>query len=173
MNFYETKQKMLDEFKKQEKPKVTFNESYFNELATALVNTADYQKTELIRKNGEMVEVVSEPVKDFRKPIIGSVAKAAGCDAADVEKLVETHQFPTIPMYDIVDSVLKEYMRCGKKFQFSNEDDFEGSIELSNQPATIKDVRKPGSDVVKKQKQEEYMKLKSKSTCPANRRKDL
>lgn len=169
-NFNETKKKLLEECGSSKK---NHNETLFNELATALLNDPDYEKKEIVTKQGEQVEVVSTPIKDLRKSIIGSVARAAGADSAEQEKIVAEHQFPKLPMYDFVDSALKEYMAAGKKFQFSREENFQGSIEYAEQKACIKDVKRPGSTESKKQRQGDYIKLKAKSTCPDNLREDL
>ena len=167
--FAETKKRIQEE----SGSKKTFNESYFNELSTALLNDPDYEKVEMVTKKGELVEEKSTPIKDLRKALIGSVAKAAGADQAEQEKLINEHQFSKLPMYDYVDSALHEYLSLGKKVVMSRKENFQGAIEFSVQKATIKDVKTPGSDVVKKQRQGEFIKLKAKSTCPDNLKQDL
>lgn len=165
--FKETRDRIFAESGGENAKKI-FNESYFNELSTALLNDPEYEKIEMVTKKGELSEMKTTPIADLRKTLIGSVAKAAGCDAAEREKLVAEHQFPTLPMYDYVDCALQEYMGLGKKFTFSRKEDFKGSIELCEQKACVKEVKAPGSDVSKKQRQGEYKKLKAKSTCPDN-----
>lgn len=165
--FNETKAKIMAEIE-QSTVKKTFNRTYFDVLGTALINDASYEKSELKAKNGELVSEVTTPMADLRKAIIGSVAKAAGSDTAEQEKLIEEHQFPTLPLYDFVEASIREYCSTGKKFVFARQNDFQGAIEMERIPATIKDVRKPGSDVKVKQRQGEHVKLKAKSTCPAN-----
>lgn len=156
-----------------ENTKKIFNESYFNELSTALLNDPDYEKVEMVTKKGELTEITTTPIVELRKALIGSVAKAAGSDAAEREKLIAEHQFPKLAMYDYVDSALQEYLGLGKKFVFSRKENFQGSIEASVQKACVKDVKAPGSDVSKKQRQGEFVKLKAKSTCPSNLKQDL
>lgn len=167
--FAETKKRIQEEAGS----KKTFNESYFNELSTALLNDPEYEKVEMVTKKGELVEEKTTPIKDLRKALIGSVAKAAGADQAEQEKLINEHQFGKLPMYDYVDSALHEYLGLGKKFPLSRKENFQGAIEFAEQKAAIKDVKRPGSDVVKKQRQGDYIKLKAKSTCPANLKQDL
>ena len=170
--FKETRDRIFEENGGVNGKKI-FNESYFNELSTALLNDPDYEKVEMVTKKGELVEMTTTPIAELRKTLIGSVAKAAGSDAAEREKLIAEHQFPKLPMYDYVDSVLQEYMGIGKKFTFSRKSNFQASIEPSIQKACVKDVKAPGSATSKKQRQGEYIKLKAKSTCPSNLKEDL
>lgn len=163
--FAETKKRIVEETSSSKK---TFNENYFNELATALLNDADYEKVEMVTKKGELTEVKSTPIKDLRKGLIGSVAKASGADQAEQDKLVAEHQFPKLPMYDYVDCALHEYLGLGKKFPLSRKENFQGSIEFTEQKACIKDVKKPGSTESRQQRQGDYVKLKAKSNCPDN-----
>ena len=169
-NFSETKKRIQEECVNSKK---TFNENYFNEIATAILNDPDYEKEEVVTKKGELETVKSTPIKDLRKAIIGSVAKAAGSDAAEQEKLINEHQFGKLPMYDYVDSTLQEYLSIGKKFQLGRKENFQGTIEFIKQAPTVKDVKRPGSEETKKQRQGEYIKLKAKSTCPDNLKEDL
>lgn len=167
--FAETK-KRLEEAGSSKK---TFNENYFNELATGLLNDPDYEKVEMVTKNGELTEAKSTPIADLRKGLIGSVAKAAGADQAEQEKLIAEHQFPKLPVYDYVDSALHEYLGLGKKFPLSRKENFQGSIEFASIAACVKDVKKPGATESKKQRQGDFIKLKAKSTCPSNLKQDL
>lgn len=168
--FAETKKKIIEEGASSKK---TFNENYFNELATALLNDPDYEKTEMVTKKGELTPISSRPIAELRKSLIGGVAKAAGADSAEQEKLVAEYQFSKLPMYDYVDSTLHEYLGLGKKFPLSRKENFQGSIEFVDQKACVKDVKAPGSTVSKKQRQGDYIKLKAKSNCPDNLKTDL
>lgn len=171
--FAETKAKIIAE-SKASGGKKTFNRTYFNELATAMLNDAEYEKTELKPKNGELVTETSTPIADLRKSLIGSVAKSAGCDTAEQEKLVAEHQFPTLPLYDFVEASVREYVvEVGKKFPLARQENMQASIEAVSVKATIKDVRRPGASETTKQRQGEYIKLKAKSTCPDNLKENL
>lgn len=167
--FSETKKRIMAEAGS----KKTFNESYFNELSTALINDPSYEAKGVAMKKGELVETTTTPVADLRKSLIGSVAKAAGCDASEQEKLVAEHQFPKLAMYGYVDAAMKEYLSTGKKFTFSREANLQASIESTTQEACIKDVSAPGSKEKKKQRQGEFVKYKVKSTCPDNLKEDI
>jgi hypothetical protein len=171
--FAETKARILKECEGSGSKK-TFNENYFNELGTALLNDPSYEKVELKVKNGELTESKSTPITDLRKNLIGSVAKAAGCDSAEQEKLVAEHQFPKLPLYDYVESTVREYVvGTGKKFPFARQENMQAAIEATTIPATIKEVRRPGETEKKKQRQGEYIKLRAKSTCPDNLKENL
>jgi hypothetical protein len=171
--FAETKAKIIKECESSGNKK-TFNEAYFNELGTALLNDPGYEKVEMKVKNGELVEVKSNPIADLRKSLIGSVAKASGCDAAEQEKLVADHQFPKLPLYDYVESTVREYIvGTGKKFPFARQENMQASIEATTVKASIKEVRRPGDAQKTKQRQGEFIKVKAKSTCPDNLKENL
>lgn len=168
--FSETKEKITSECGSGKK---TFNETLFNQLGTAILNDPDYEKDELVTKKGESSIVTTNPIKDLRKAIIGSVAKAAGSDTAEQQQLIDEHQFPVLPLYDFVDSTLQEYLGLGKKFQMGRKENFQGAIEFVHQDAQIKDVKRVGSSESKKQRHGAFIKLKAKSTCPSNLREDI
>lgn len=170
--FADAKKKLTDEISASTQKK-TFNETYFNVLSTAMLNDAGYEKEELKNKGGELKKEVTTPIADLRKNIIGSVAKSAGCDAAEQERLINEHQFPVLPMYDYVESSLREYLSLGKNFPFARQDDFQAALGMETVAATVKDVRVPGSNETHKQRQGEYKKLKAKSTCPKNLRVNI
>ena len=170
--FNETKKRLEDEISKSTQKK-TFNRTYFDMLGTAILNDAGYEKTELKSKGGELVEEKTTPIADLRKSIIGSVAKSAGCDAAEQERLIADHQFPTLPVYDYVESSLREYLDLGKNFPLARQNDFQAALEMESIAATVKDVRVPGSNETHKQKQGAHRKLKAKSTCPKNLRTNI
>ena len=170
--FAEAKKKLTDEISNSTQKK-TFNETYFNVLSTAMMNDPGYEKTELKNKGGELVEEKTTPIADLRKSIIGSVAKSAGCDSAEQERLVNEHQFPVLPMYDYVESAMREYLGLGKNFPFARQNDFQAALEMETVAATVKDVRVPGSNDTHKQRQGEHRKLKAKSTCPKNLRVNI
>lgn len=168
--FSETRARIAEECSGGKK---TFNEGVFNQLATGIINDPEYVKEEYVTKKGELVKVESNPIKDLRKVLIGTVAKAAGSDTAEQQKLIEEHQFPILPMYDYVEASLHEYLNMGKKFPLARTESFQGSLEFTEQKATIKDVKRPGATESKKQRQGAYTKLKAKSTCPDNLKEDL
>lgn len=171
--FADTKKKIIAE-SAASGGKKTFNRTYFNELATAMINDPDYEKTEMKQKNGELVVDKTKPMADLRKSLIGSVAKAAGCDSAEQEKLVAGHQFPVLPLYDLVEASIREYLvGVGKRFPLARQDNCSASLEATTVKATVKEVRKPGATESKKQRQGEYVKIKAKSTCPDNLKTDL
>lgn len=155
--------------------KKTFSEAMFNKLSTAMLNDPEYERTTVSVKDGTLVEETTTPIKDLRKQLIGSVAKAAGCDAAEQTKIIDEHKFPELSMYPYVDSVLQEYTdpALGKRYVFGRKDNFQASLEMVEKEACIKDVKAPGAETSKKQRQGAYVKAVVKSTCPENLREDL
>ena len=149
----------------------TFNEEQFNELFTALVNEPDYETVvaKSSRTNGYSEEKVN-PVKDFRKSVIGSVMKAAGHDSAETEKFINEHKFSTIDAYPVISEAITEYISCGKAFNLSPKPDMTASIFVSNKPEEVKEVRIPASGEVVQTKMGAYKKVCVKSVCPAHLR---
>lgn len=165
--FDEKRKAIIEEYTSSKK---TFNESLFNTVFTEILNDPDYEKVEM---TSDDETVTTQPIGALRKGLIGSVAKAAGADQAEQEKLIETHTFPKLPMYDYVDSGLQEFLRLGKRFSFSRKEDFQGSIEFENQKECTKEIKTPGTGATKLQKHGAYVKLKAKSNCPKNLREDI
>ena len=112
--FQEKKNEILTASKASKRK--TFNEQQFNELGTALLNETGYQSTTYTVKKGELEEITSNPVADLRKPLIGDVLKKAGLDSAEVEKITETHQFPTLPLYPVVSAFARLFARTSSRF---------------------------------------------------------
>lgn len=148
----------------------TFNEQEFNELATALMNEPDYTTTISQTVKGEHSEKEIYPVKDLRKSIIGSVAKAAGCDTADQAKLIDEHQFSTLPIYNYVAEVVEEYIDANKSFALLPRTDMRATISIAPQDEEIKEVKSPKTGEVSQRKYAAYRKVKVKSNCPQNLR---
>lgn len=169
--FQEKKNEILTASKASKRK--TFNEQQFNELGTALLNETGYQSTTYTVKKGELEEITSNPVADLRKPLIGDVLKKAGLDSAEVEKITETHQFPTLPLYPVVSAMIEEYMDAGKVFSFERRKDLSASIYISKEEECVKENRRPGTDEIKKVHQDEYRKVKASSICPDNLKKTL
>ena len=151
----------------------TFNEQEFNELATALINEPGYKTTISQTVKGEYSEKEIFPVKDLRKSIIGSVAKAAGCDTAEQAKLVDEHQFSTLPMYNYVAEVVEEYIDANKAFALLPKNDMRATIFIDPQAEEVKEVKSPKTQEVSKRKYAAYRKVKVKSNCPQNLRSDV
>lgn len=151
----------------------TFNEQEFNELATALINEPEYTTTVSQTVKGEYSEKEIAPVKDLRKSIIGSVAKAAGCDTADQAKLIEEHQFPTLPIYGYIAETVENYIDANKAFALLPKKDMRATIFIDPQDEETKEVKSPKTQEVSKRKYSAYRKVKVKSNCPANLRTDV
>ena len=141
----------------------TFNENDFNELGTALLNDAAYTTTAAVVENGVTVEKQVNPVADLRKSIITSVAKAAGCDNADQQKLVEEHQFNKLPLFDYVSELIESYCDTGKVIQMRSKPDFRATIAIEKQAEAVKEVKTPQTQEVKTCKYSAYRRIRSSS----------
>ena len=159
---------------KNGEPTRGFSKSQFNELAAAYLNSPDYVDTQLKTKDGAVTIVETTPVKDFRENIIGGIAKAAGLDKAEQQKLVDEYQFsPKADYHSFVSNTVEAYAgdAC-RKFTFTQRPDMNGSVVIEKIPETVKEVTVVGSDTKKKVNYGEYRKVKAKSTCPKNLRSD-
>ena len=151
----------------------TFNENDFNELGTALLNDGGYTTVAAVVENGVTVEKEINPVADLRKSLITSVAKAAGCDTSDQQKLVEEHQFSKLPLYGYVSELVENYCDTGKVLQLRSKPDFRASISIEKQAETVKDVKTPQTKEITTCKYSAYRKMKVKSNCPQNLREKI
>ena len=151
----------------------TFNENDFNELGTALLNDPGYTTTVAVVENGVTTTKEVNPVADLRKSLITSVAKAAGCDNADQQKLVEEHQFNKLPLFDYVSELVENYCDTGKVIQMRSKPDFRATIAIEKQAEAVKDVKTPQTNEVKTCKYSAYRKMKVRSNCPQNLRETI
>lgn len=170
MGSFEKKKKEIMEAaaanNKDGKTRVTHNTQQFNELATALLNDPDYVDTTRVTKDGKTSSVDSTPIAPLRKAMIGSVASAAGLDQAEVEKIVANHQFPTLPMYPYVSTLLEGYLDAGKAFTFERRGDLECTLKMNHEEETVKESRRPATDIKSTSKYGAYRRIKSTSKCP-------
>lgn len=180
MTLFEKKKQELREQSAQNtnkngEPKKVFSKTQFNELSAAYLNSPDFVDQQLKVKDGEVTIIEGTPVKDFRESIIGGIAKSAGLDKAEQDKLVEAYEFSSKTDYhSFVSNMIEAYTGdCGKKFTLTSRPDFKGSIVMDTVPETVKEVKVVGTDNVKTVKYGQYRKLKAKSTCPDNLRQDV
>lgn len=155
--------------------KKTFNEAQFNELGTALINDPDYVVETVEIKDGETIKVETTPSADFRKAVIGSVARKAGVDSAEVERLVAEHQFPTLPLYGIVDETITAYLEAGKRYAFQKRDTIQASLIMEDVAGEEKETTAPGTNVKGVRITQDHKKIKAQSYCPSHlitRKKD-
>lgn len=159
------------------KKRVTFSESAFNGLATALMNDPDYEDISVSNKDGKPVNNTTKPVADLRKVMIGSVLKSAGVDAAETASLVATHEFPTLPMYGYTAALLEGILDTGKGFAFQKRDDLECTLRMETIPEVTKITAAPGKKGEQKQTftkvYGQHRRIKVKSSCPAGRQTRL
>lgn len=171
----EIKAEAMQRLNKKGEPKRSFSKTQFNELAAAYLNSPEYVDQKIQTKEGKSTIVETTPVKDFRENIIGGIAKAAGLDKAEQQKLVEEYTFsPKADYHSFVSNTVEAYAgECCRKFTFTQRPDMNGSIVIDTIPEVTKEVTVVGSDTKKKVKYGEYRKVKAKSTCPKNLRTDV
>ena len=148
----------------------TFNETEFNELATAMMNEPDYTVKVATTVKGEYSEKETQPVKALRKAIIGGIMKEAGHDTAEQNKFIESYQFGKLPLYPVVSEVIEQYMDAGKAFALQPKEDMRAVITIEPQEEEVKEVTAPKSNEVTKKRYGAYRKVKVKSTCPSNKK---
>lgn len=170
----EIKQQAMQSLNKKGEPKKTFSKSQFNELTAAYLNSPEYVETQVKIKDGAPSIMETNPVEDLRSDVIGGIAKAAGLDKAEQEKLVNEYQFSSKTDYhSMFSNVLEAYTgECTRKFKFTARPDLDASFTLETIPEATKEVKAPGSDTSKQVRFGAYRKLKAKSTCPKNLRED-
>lgn len=160
---------------KNGEPKKLFSKAQFNELAAAYLNSPDFVDHQVKSKDGELCVVETTPVKDFRDTIVGGIAKAAGLDKTEQEKLADSYQFSSKADYhSFMSNVIEAYAgECGRKFSLTPRSDMKASLTIETVPETTKVVKVVGTDKEKTVKYGEFRKVKVKSTCPDNLRQDL
>lgn len=173
MNFNETKQQIFE--KAKESGKRTFSESTFNGLTSAMMNEPDYEVTVSKRsKDGTVTTDVIKPIADFREKVIGSIAKQAGVDKDETEKLVKEYKFSAdTPWYPVVSEAVTNSLEAGKAFAIIPKNDMEATFSMQDVAEAIKMNGAPGAPESEK-KPVVYGKhrvIKCSSGCPKHLRK--
>lgn len=171
----EIRAEAMQRLNKKGEPKKAFSKTQFNELSAAYLNSPDYVDKQLKTKDGASIISETTPVKDLRENIIGGIAKAAGLDKTEQEKLINEYQFsPKADYHSFVSNVVEAYTgdAC-RKFVFTPRTDLKGSITIDTVPAVTKEVTVPGSGEKKTVQFGQYRKVKAKSTCPENLKEDM
>lgn len=168
MSFSEVK----DEIFKQTQAggKKTFSESTFNKLTSAMLNEVGYEaKTVKRTKDGEVKEEIIKPVDEFRSKVIGTIAKQAGVDKDETEKLIKEYKFPAdTSWYPIVSESLTNSMEAGKSFVTLSKDDMVASLSMETIPEQVKMNGAPGAPESEKKPvvYGEHRRIKCSSGCP-------
>lgn len=171
MSKFTEKKKQLVSSASTGSTKVTDNKQLFNELATAMLNDPDFEDVEQATKKGEVVENTTKPIAELRKKLIGSVAKAAGADTDETAKLVQSHEFPTLPMYTFVADCIEEYCGAGKAFRFGKRKDLQGTIKIVTEEECTKEHNNPraaktGGPAKTKKHYQQHRRYRVESKCP-------
>ena len=173
-NFSEAKKAIEEKYKSKDgKIRKTWNRQEFNEIATAVINDPDYTSTAYTVKGEDLVETQAKDVAGLRKVMIGSVAKATGADAAEVTKLVENHEFPTLPIAGVIGDIMYEYLETGKAFAFPRKQDLQGSIIIESKEETTKTKNVPNGSGTATSHYAAHRVYKAKSKCPSNLKKRM
>ncbi len=148
--------------------KNTFSEKAFNQLTSAMVNEMGYQATIATSKKGDETEVI-EPVKEFRKAVIGGIAKSAGADDAEVNELIDNYTFsPNTPWYPIVSEAITNSLEAKKAFTMLPKSDMNCTLKIVEKEEHVNMVGKPGTPEKDKKPvlYGRFRKIVSTSTCP-------
>lgn len=168
-NFAEAKKAIEEKYKSKDgKVRKTWNRQEFNEIATAIMNDPDYTSVAYTVKGDDLVETQTKEVADLRKVMIGSVAKATGADSAEVTKLINEHEFPTLPIAGVVADMITEYLETGKAFAFPRKKDLQGSIIIESKEETTKTKNVPNGSGTATSHYAAHRVYKAKSKCPSN-----
>ena len=173
MSFSDVRNEIFQSAK--ESKKRTFSEATFNKLTSALANEPGYETTVVKNRGGELVEEKVKPVAEFRKSVIGGVAKSVGADDAAVTKVVEEYQFPAnTNWYGFISEAITEYTGADKAFHFPSKDDFDATLIMNEIPEQIKMNGAPGAPASEKKPvvYGKHRELKCSSSCPKHLRKD-
>lgn len=173
MSFTDVKNEIFEAAKTSNKK--TFSESAFNKLTSAMVNEPEYEVKVSKTKAGQLVEEVTHPIAEFRKSVIGGIAKSAGADDAEVAKMVDEYKFSAnTPWYPVVSEAITASMEAGKAFTFIPKSDMNATLTLKEEKEVVKMVGAPGApkDDKKPVVYGAHRRIKSASTCPKSLRKD-
>jgi len=151
--------------------KTTFNRTQFDQLGTALLNEPGYVAKVAMTKGGKEIIEEKHPVEEFRDAMMGSLLKDAGLDSADAKKMIESYNFPTLPLHGVVSAMVEEYLDAGKAFSFDRKDDMTCTLRMYHNDEEIKTSRTPGkAGSTTTSKYGAHRIVKSTSKCPPNKK---
>lgn len=139
------------------KSSCAYSRSDLDFLATALINCPDHTVTEYQMRtsdiDGKPVTIEKQPAKRYRDSLKPTL-KAMGLDKNDIAK-IDDIQFPkehASAIMSVATTVMKDYMRAGRKFQFpiTSEDEVRMEICCDEAPERINPNRFAKTDDEKK-----------------------
>lgn len=167
MGLFQAKKEEIMNATKGTSNKKTYNETQFNELATALLNDYNYEMETVATEGGEVVDKVSTPVKDFRDKAITPLLTKAGLDKSEAQTLTETYEFPTLPIAPLVSEMIEHYTDAGKRFNLQPKRDLKASITMEVvEPVVDKVVQNPKTKEESLLSTDQHRKVKVESGCP-------
>lgn len=153
--------------------KKVFNESHFNQLATALFNETDYITPIYVNKKGVSEKRDINPTIELRSSMMKQILKEAGVDSGDIDRLINEFKFSTLPFYQFISTALSDYLETGKSFKLLSKENVVASLSYREMPEIQKTVRTPGTGETKQKQYDAHYKLVAKSPCPQNKMKNL
>lgn len=117
------------------KSSCSYSRSDLESLALGLLNSPDHVVTEFQMKiqesDGTPVTIDKQPAKRYRDSLKPSL-KALGLDKHDVEKIddIQFSKEHASALMGVATTVMKDYMRAGRKFQFPITSDDEVRMEV-------------------------------------------
>lgn len=176
--FKEAKEELVKSIKKSKKgDKVihSFSRTDFNALFGAYINDPTHVMETVQIVDGNVTNVKTEVVREFREKFILPILVEYGIAKEEAEKAVNDYKFKNSQVagiYEFIAEILYQYIDAGKKFNFPNRKDFQGSIHLKAIPSAIveRDLRdiKDHKTIIghKKEKRDSHKTIVKKSTAP-------
>ena len=160
---------VLKELEGKSKKSSAFSRKDFTELTQAFLNAEGYRAYSIKTKDGEPVDVVTEPVADFRKAFVQQVLVDHGVDKQEAAKASKTYRFTTKQadsLYPVITESLIQYMGTGRTFTFPNKKDLSAAIKLRVIDEHETEYKNRQTGEVTKTKVSKHRQLVKKSSAP-------
>ena len=149
------------------KKKTGHSRTTFNEVVNILVNSPDYEQVTVQMKGDKPITTKTPVVENFREKLLTPILNDVKMDKEDQKEYIKKYNFTrsqTDGIYDIATAAIYEYMeKTGRSFRFPNTEDFNATIKLRENPASVYENKKTGVKV----KRDAFTSLVKKSSCPA------
>lgn len=177
ITFKEAKAELAKNIKKNKNGKKirSWSRTDFNTLLGAYINDPSYEMETVKVVDGNLTEVKTPVVKEFREKFITPILVAYGVDKEEAAQAAMNYEFKAGQLtsaYDFISDFVYQYLDAGKKFTFQSRKDFQGSVYLQeNEESKVeRDIRdKDDHKTVvghKKEQRAKHKTLVKKSTCP-------
>jgi hypothetical protein len=123
---------------KSGKKKKTFSRSDFDDLTKAYLNSYNATIKSCKMAGGEVVETDVMPVQAFRG-FLKRIVSDFGVDKQEAEKVMNDYEITNVDgLYEIVSTLISNYLSADKKFDFIPQRDFTASIVMDTVAKTTK-----------------------------------